>query len=367
MPKCSKCEISKHCKTSLIKGYGCKENPTLVIVKESPCKEADETGMMKDTHESLKWIKQILGVRIEKTFITNLIKCCPYEDIVIRDKERPPISEEIDECFRFLTHELSMFKDAIIMPLGKTVLDALVPNNEGVQKEQGRLKTVKLNDIEYKIMPNFNPKAVKADPKVAIKFRQNIEKSFNIDKDSVIEDKYEILKPEDSLNKINEIIKLYEDKKIDYTIFDIETTAIKTWEGEIIMFSLAHELDTKAYSIPLMVTNLIHHENFSYPVPKIEWDVSPTDKLKILAALKKLLSIVPIVGHNLKFDGSWCVEKNIVGVKDLKIKDDTLNMAYLIYGRIDGVSLSLKERSRALFDIPEDWEAEIKEYINKFR
>lgn len=150
-------------------------------------------------------------------------------------------------------------------------------------------------------------------------------------------------------------------------VFDLETSALEPWAGEIIMFSFAHDLDNRGYSVPLIVNNEVKNRDQlpdTIIINPVEFEVTPSQRAGLLLLLGKLLKRVPIVGHNLKFDIRWVHYHQVARLDDIKILDDTLNLGFQC-GHRSG-SLSLKTLSRKYVSA-DNWEWDLNFYLSKIK
>ena len=170
---------------------------------------------------------------------------------------------------------------------------------------------------------------------------------------------WKILTLEEFEVEAQKILSLREKGELDYIVFDTETSSLEPWTGELLMYSFCY--GDVGYAVPRMVTNTFHFTDpaklslfLGKEIPddiseqgmlemlaryKIPWEISPIQAKKIDKIMGEVISKVPIVGHNLKFDIKWIVWHQIVKLKDIKIKEDTLNLAFQIYGKRMGKSL----------------------------
>lgn len=152
------------------------------------------------------------------------------------------------------------------------------------------------------------------------------------------------------------ILKNYFDGKIDHFVFDIETQGLNILQKNcnLIGFSLADPINKIGYFI-----------GYSHP----DIYLSDNEKSLILGCLFKLLYTIPVVGHNIIFDLSYLTFQFQLDMSRVRILDDTLFLAYYIYGtkRDTGISLSLKNIFRYVFDVDLNWEEELQKVLNSHR
>lgn len=92
-----------------------------------------------------------LGLDPEKdVYICNIIKCRPPQN-------RRPTTEEVNFCIDFLEEQLKLVSPKVIVALGSTSVDSLLPANTlGITKIRGKL--FKYNKIP--LMPTYHPSYV---------------------------------------------------------------------------------------------------------------------------------------------------------------------------------------------------------------
>jgi len=177
-------------------------------------------------------------------------------------------------------------------------------------------------------------------------------------------DKWVMYDFEGSLKYMDRVIKAFTDGKIAYTLFDTETTSLNPWEGDVIMLSLFNDLEDRGVVIPLIINNSAN-PSWEKKYLKIDFTIEAHQKIKLMSKCREMLETIPIVGHNLKFDLKFCKVHMGIDLNKVKVFGDTIIMAHQRYNKM--VSLSLKNLSRNLFDIKEEWEKEIKDYLDLYR
>lgn len=176
-------------------------------------------------------------------------------------------------------------------------------------------------------------------------------------------DNWKLLDFNESMKYFTNLEESFNNNTIDYTVFDIETTSLSPWEGEIISFSFYNKMSSEAVCIPLVINNNVH-KDWDKPVDVVKFNIDNNQKLKLKNECKRILELVPLVGHNLKFDLKFCKVHLDLDLQKVKIKDDTIIMAFIKWSKTK--SLALKYLCRELFEIPEDWEKELWAYIDLY-
>jgi DNA polymerase len=82
---------------------------------------------------------------LEKCFIANIVKCRPPNN-------RPPESEEIDSCVKFLGKQIELISPQMLILLGSTAVKGLVPEHKLVPLDVLR-EASKEGPLSYKGIP----------------------------------------------------------------------------------------------------------------------------------------------------------------------------------------------------------------------
>ena len=96
----------------------------IMFVGEAPGKwGAGTTGVPFTKDRSGKFFEQLLndvvGLRREDVYITNVVKCCP-------ENNRTPTKDEVERCLPWLKKEIELVDPALIVIMGKTAHDAFI-------------------------------------------------------------------------------------------------------------------------------------------------------------------------------------------------------------------------------------------------
>ena len=145
-------------------------------------------------------------------------------------------------------------------------------------------------------------------------------------------------------------IEMFKDGAITHTVFDLENSiSLLPWEGgEIIMSSISNDEEKVGYSIPMVVNNKNWHVDkdgnslLEYSWNDIDFDVTESQKAKLMVKTGELVSTVPIVGHNIKYDMKWLIWHQIAKLIDIRVMECTLNIAFQIFNNQLGVGDSLQ-------------------------
>ncbi len=368
------CDLHMGCSSPKLKAIGNTTNPLLLIMLDSPTRIDDEQGAIC-SGKGGKYLLDVLKDRIKDTYITSSVKCCPFQNITNpAEGVRIPQPEEIEYCLPNFHAELQSLDPSkiIIMPMGDAPMRALF-GREGTDKQDvGDLQYLTINGVRWKVMPNYSPSYILRGGVGTSKestFKSVIDLAFSVCGEESEEDKiYTIATPSEAVKETKLVTEAFLDKEIDHVLFDCETTGLVPWRDHVFMYSFFAEGVTKrSVAAPLLVSNVIHHEDYPYPVRMVDFQVSPKDKIMIQQAVGDMIKTVPICGHNLKFDESMVVlAERIVKLEDIKLFYDTLLLSHILIGRDTFGALDLKTLCSELFGVP-SWDAPVESYLHKFR
>lgn len=375
-PHCGEeCNLCAFCSHPKISARGTYDDPVAIFIGEAPGPREDEEGRVFIGRSGQK-LSEVLGDDENNVYITNCVKCCPYSDPYNPENGfRTPTPQEIEWCKPLLFKELNAFDPSktVIVTLGNSPLTALIGKHKGIEKEIGRVKVININDKMWKVFPTYHPSYIlrgKVGTSYDNEFQSVIKQALNHSREYVQEEEevHLIATPYEAIREAKLVIEAYKDKQIDFTVYDCETTGFLSWKHKIIMHSFyAEGVTKKAVAVPLQVSNIVHHDNYIWPVKKIDFNVSDKDKAQINKNVGEMIETVPIVGHLLKFDISMAtVSARMAKLDKIKIFYDTLILAHVLIGRQEFGALDLKTLCIKLFGVA-DWELPVSAYISAFR
>ncbi len=143
---CERCELS-HLRSNLIFGEGNPE-ADLVFVGEAPGADEDRQGrpFVGRSGQLLTKIIEAMGLKREKIYICNILKCRPPGN-------RNPKPEEIEQCEPFLIRQLASIKPKVICALGTFAAQTLLKTGAPISMLRGRFH--QYHDIQ--LMPTYHP------------------------------------------------------------------------------------------------------------------------------------------------------------------------------------------------------------------
>ena len=126
----SSCEICSLCpKKSGINGVVKSSGPvsSLAIIGEAPGADEDSAGepFVGRAGKMLDKLREGAKIKRHQVFITNAVKCRPTQNN--GKKNRTPTADECESCSPWLYKEIDLVKPKVIVTLGKTSAEAVLP------------------------------------------------------------------------------------------------------------------------------------------------------------------------------------------------------------------------------------------------
>ena len=131
------------------------ESPIVLVVGEGPGAEEDAQGLpfVGPAGQLLDKMLAAIGVSRERNaYIANVVKCRPPSN-------RDPAPDEVKACSAWLERQIEILSPSVILCLGRTAIQALTGQAEGITKLHGRW-------FEYRGIPligTFHPSAILRD------------------------------------------------------------------------------------------------------------------------------------------------------------------------------------------------------------
>lgn len=169
--KCKKCSLYKNRIYPVI-GEG-NHDARIVFVGEGPGVQEDRTGrpFCGAAGKILDELLNSAGIKREKVYICNVLKCRPPEN-------RDPQPEEIKACTPYLERQIEIIKPKIICLLGRHSMNFLMEKFglkdeiQPISKIHGKVFEVK----NLKIIPFYHPAVVTYNPNM----KEILKKDFQI-------------------------------------------------------------------------------------------------------------------------------------------------------------------------------------------
>ncbi len=145
--RCQDCELAKH-RIRVVPGEG-PERADLFFIGEAPGWHEDQQGrpFVGPAGKFLEELLASIGLRREKVYIANVIKCRPVGN-------RDPLPKEIEACRKWLERQIEIVQPKMIITLGRYSAARYFPN-ESISKLHGKAR--KRGDIVY--YPMYHPAA----------------------------------------------------------------------------------------------------------------------------------------------------------------------------------------------------------------
>ncbi len=136
---CTDCRLSET-RTQVVFGEG-NPNARIVLVGEGPGEHEDKSGrpFVGRAGRLLDEILKEAQLRREDLWITNVIKCraCIINEDG-RARNRPPRSDEVKACHKWLDSELGLIKPSVVICVGAPASNLLIHKNFKMTEERGQ-------------------------------------------------------------------------------------------------------------------------------------------------------------------------------------------------------------------------------------
>jgi len=152
--ECHLCDLSKS-RTHVVFGEG-NMQARLIFVGEAPGATEDSMGkpFVGRSGELLtKMIENVLHLKREEVYITNIVKCRPPNN-------RVPTPAEAHTCQSYLLKQIELIKPDLIVALGATAYHYLTGDDSPITKVRGTPQEYKGNTI----LPTYHPSYLLRNP-----------------------------------------------------------------------------------------------------------------------------------------------------------------------------------------------------------
>jgi uracil-DNA glycosylase family protein len=135
---CTACGLASS-RTKVVFGEG-NPNAPLVFVGEGPGQNEDATGrpFVGRAGILLDECLRENGMTRKHVYICNIIKCRACFTEGGRVKNRQPMQDEVDACYRWLDQQMSIIKPLVIVCLGSPAANTLIHRNFRIMQERGQ-------------------------------------------------------------------------------------------------------------------------------------------------------------------------------------------------------------------------------------
>jgi len=150
-------------RTNVVFGEG-QSDAAIMFIGEGPGEVEDQTGrpFVGPAGQKLDEVLASVGIARESVFITNIVKCRPPGN-------RVPAKPEMEVCSPYLEAQIALIQPALIVTLGYTSTQWLLPEVPGITKSHGTFYTWRGRILLYPMFhPSYllrNPSRAKGSPK----------------------------------------------------------------------------------------------------------------------------------------------------------------------------------------------------------
>jgi uracil-DNA glycosylase family 4 len=151
---CTLCPLSQT-RTNVVFGEG-NSSADVMFVGEGPGEEEDHTGrpFVGPAGQKLDEVLASVGIHREDVYIGNVVKCRPPGN-------RVPARPEMEACFAYLESQIAFIKPALIVTLGNTATQWLMPDIPGITKSHGSFFSWRGGIL---LFPMFHPSYLLRNP-----------------------------------------------------------------------------------------------------------------------------------------------------------------------------------------------------------
>jgi len=165
--QCHLCELSKS-RNSVVFGEG---NPQadIMFIGEAPGATEDSMGKPftgRSGELLTKMIENVLLIKREEVYITNIVKCRPPDN-------RVPSPTEAHTCYSFLLKQIELVKPKLIITLGGTAYHYMTGDETGISKIRGTLH----QQNGYTLIPTYHPSFLLRNPSAKKEVFEDLKKA----------------------------------------------------------------------------------------------------------------------------------------------------------------------------------------------
>ena len=152
--RCSACRLHKSANNS-VPGYG-DANAEILFIGEAPGFEEDRQGLpfVGRSGRYLDYLLNLIGMKREQVFITNVIKHRPPEN-------RDPQADELVACKSFIDRQFEIINPLVVVTLGRFSMTRYFPDGK-ISQIHGRPRY----DTDRAYYPMFHPAAALRTPEL---------------------------------------------------------------------------------------------------------------------------------------------------------------------------------------------------------
>ncbi len=160
--RCKRCNLHKN-RRNAVPGEG-DISSGIMLIGEAPGYHEDVQGrpFVGAAGKFLNELLQLIGIKREDVYITNVVKCRPPNN-------REPNEDEIKACSKYLEKQISIIRPKIIITLGNVAKNYIFKKfklrNEAISKIHGKVFKIQSIDSCIIIIPMYHPAAGLYDPR----------------------------------------------------------------------------------------------------------------------------------------------------------------------------------------------------------
>jgi len=166
---CIRCPLHRS-RTRVVFGDGNPYSP-VVFVGEAPGEEEDAQGkpfVGRAGRYLNRKIQEVLGLRREEVYITNVCKCRPPGN-------RKPAPAEISACFPYLKREIDIIRPKVICCLGATAGEGILGKKLSVTRVRGQTFPYPY-DSSIRVFLTYHPAYILRNPRADGDFTEDLER-----------------------------------------------------------------------------------------------------------------------------------------------------------------------------------------------
>lgn len=151
---CTSCALAET-RSHVVFGEG-NPNADVMFIGEGPGETEDETGrpFVGLAGQKLDEVLQSVEINRDDVYIANVVKCRPPGN-------RVPSRSEMEVCFPYLESQIALIKPALIVTLGNTSTQWLMPDIPGITKSHGNFFAWRGGIL---LFPMFHPSYLLRNP-----------------------------------------------------------------------------------------------------------------------------------------------------------------------------------------------------------
>ncbi|UCF10934.1 MAG: uracil-DNA glycosylase [Candidatus Bipolaricaulota bacterium] len=151
---CTRCPLAET-RTHVVFGEG-SPTASVVFIGEGPGEVEDETGrpFVGPAGQKLDEVLGAVQLTRDMVYITNVVKCRPPGN-------RVPSKDEMSACFPYLEAQIALINPGLIVSLGNTPTQWLLPDVDGITKIRGSFLPWRGS---MRVFPMFHPSYLLRNP-----------------------------------------------------------------------------------------------------------------------------------------------------------------------------------------------------------